>query len=101
MWRSTRTLSTSWCTTRATLARFPATDPGVNIDPFGAVIKAALIAGVVAGLLVATVQFVWTEPIVDRAIVLEEQLHGADRSHAETEQAAPVEIGRASCRERV
>ncbi len=42
-------------------------------------IKAALLAGIVAGLLVATVQFVWTEPIVDRAISVEEQLHAADR----------------------
>jgi len=51
----------------------------LTFDPLGVVIKAALLAGLVAGLLVATVQFVWTEPIVDRAISVEEQVHAADR----------------------
>ena len=57
----------------------------MRADPFGAVIKAALLAGIVAGLLVATVQFVWTEPIVDRAIVLEAELH-----HGEAADAPPI-----------
>jgi predicted cobalt transporter CbtA len=57
----------------------------VNLDPIGAVIKAALLAGVVAGLVVAAVQFVWTEPLVDRAIVLEAELH-----HGDAVQSSPV-----------
>ncbi len=57
------------------------------LDRFGAVVKAALVAGVCAGLLVAAVQFVWTEPIVDQAIALEEQRRAAERLHMKAPSA--------------
>ena len=69
----------------------------MSLDSFGAIIKSALIAGLGAGMVVAAVQFVWTEPIVDRAISIEEQLHAAEHNHAAgagsteaTEEPPPV-----------
>lgn len=53
-----------------------------HLDSFGVIVKSALVAGLAAGLMVATVQFVWTEPIVDRAITLEAQLYRQDSAHA-------------------
>ncbi len=47
--------------------------------PLGAILKAALIAGLLAGLTVAVFHLVVTEPIIDQAIALEQQqAHGAD-----------------------
>jgi predicted cobalt transporter CbtA len=43
----------------------------------GTVLKAALIAGVVAGMAAATFHFVATEPLIDRAIALETARQGA------------------------
>ncbi len=42
-------------------------------DRFFPVLKAALIAGVAAGLVMGLFHFVLTEPVIDRAIALEEQ----------------------------
>lgn len=53
--------------------------------PFGLVLKAALIAGVVAGLVVASFHYVATEPVIEQAIALEEQLHTGD-GHGATEE---------------
>ncbi len=58
----------------------------MRLDAFGAIIKAALLAGLAAGLVVAAVQFVWSEPVIDRAIVLEEQLHAVDNARANAAQ---------------
>ena len=63
----------------------------MNLDSFGAIIKSALVAGLVAGLFVAAVQFVWTEPVVDSAITLEEQRHAAENAHAAAAAAPAAE----------
>jgi predicted cobalt transporter CbtA len=55
--------------------------------PFGTVLKGALIAGIIAGLCVAAFHFVLTEPLIERAIQLEEQLADQQGVH---EHAAPV-----------
>jgi predicted cobalt transporter CbtA len=44
--------------------------------PFGTVIKAALIAGLAAGLTAALFHLVFTEPLIDQAVTLEEASHG-------------------------
>jgi len=44
---------------------------------FGTVLKAALIAGVAAGLTAAIFHLFFTEPLIDRAITLEEASHHA------------------------
>src|SRR6185312_4112823 len=66
--------------------------PAVRLDSFGAIVKSALVAGLAAGLIVAAVQYVWTEPVIDRAITLEEQLHAAGNAHtaAGAQEAPPV-----------
>lgn len=47
--------------------------------PLGTILKAAIIAGVLAGLTVAVFHLVVTEPLIDQAIALEEQrIHAAD-----------------------
>ncbi len=51
--------------------------------PLGTILKAAIIAGVLAGLTVAVFHLVVTEPIIDRAIALEED--GARTGHAHEE----------------
>ncbi|MGH2521342.1 MAG: CbtA family protein [Anaerolineales bacterium] len=56
--------------------------------PIGATLKAALIAGVIASLLTAAFHFVITEPVIDQAIALEEQLSGADQTGVDHE--API-----------
>lgn len=61
----------------------------MRLDSFGAIIKAAVVAGLGAGLLVAAVQFFWTEPVIDRAISLEEPLHAADNAHSAAVSSAP------------
>lgn len=48
----------------------------MNAPSLGTVLKAALVAGLAAGLTVALFHAVVTEPVIDQAIVLEEQ-HGA------------------------
>ena len=48
----------------------------------GTILKAALLAGLAAGLTVALFHAVATEPVIDRAIALEEERHAADE-HAE------------------
>ena len=50
---------------------------------FGTVLKAALIAGLAAGLTVALFHWFATEPIVDRAIALEEQRQHDQGVHEE------------------
>jgi predicted cobalt transporter CbtA len=62
----------------------------MRLDSFGAIVKSALVAGLGAGLLVAAVQFVWSEPVVDHAIALEGQLHAAENAHSAA-AAAPAE----------
>jgi predicted cobalt transporter CbtA len=49
----------------------------------GAVMRAALIAGVLAGLTAAVFHFVLTEPLIDRAITLETLRHQAEGTYAE------------------
>jgi predicted cobalt transporter CbtA len=49
---------------------------------FGTVLKAALIAGVAAGLTAAVFHLFFTEPLIDRAIALEEAAH-AGGDHAD------------------
>jgi predicted cobalt transporter CbtA len=51
--------------------------------PFGAVLKAAVIAGLVAGLTVAAFHLFATEPVIDHAIALEAQLREAKGAHEE------------------
>ena len=39
--------------------------------PLGGVMRAAILAGLLAGLVAAAFHFVWTEPVIERAIALE------------------------------
>jgi hypothetical protein len=55
----------------------------LNRAPLGAVLRAALLAGVAAGLVAALFHFVATEPVLDRAIALEEQARGLAGVHEE------------------
>lgn len=48
----------------------------------GSIIKVALIAAAIASLLVSAFHFLVTEPVIDRAIALEEQLHDVDHQQA-------------------
>jgi len=61
---------------------------------FGATLKAALLAGIAAGLLVAGFHFVATEPLIDRAIEIEEQLSHA-AGHAEEAPIVTRDVQRA------
>ena len=61
--------------------------------PLGAVLKAAAVAGLAAGLLVAAFHFVVTEPHIDRAIALEEQLHQEEAGHDESPVSRDVQRG--------
>lgn len=47
----------------------------------GTVLKAALIAGLAAGLTVAVFHLIVTEPLIDRAVTLEEQSHAGQGAH--------------------
>lgn len=68
----------------ATRRASPATEAGVTPQPpVGAVLKRAILAGLVAGLIVAAFHFVVTEPVIDQAIGLEEQLRPAGEAHEE------------------
>jgi predicted cobalt transporter CbtA len=49
----------------------------------GSVMRAALLAGVAAGLLAALFNFILTEPIIDRAITLETLRHQAEGTYEE------------------
>jgi len=49
----------------------------------GIALKAAVVAGLLAGLLVAAYHFTLTEPVIDRAITLEEQRAAAQGGHEE------------------
>jgi predicted cobalt transporter CbtA len=51
--------------------------------PLGTILKAAIIAGLLAGLTVAVFHLVVTEPIIDQAIALEEQRADAGHAHEE------------------
>jgi len=51
--------------------------------PIGTVLKAALAAGLVAGLTVAIFHLVATETVIDRAIELEAQSRQVERAHEE------------------
>lgn len=51
--------------------------------PLSAVLVRAVVAGVLAGLIVAAFHFVATEPVIDRAITLEEQLSAGQKEEAE------------------
>ncbi|MFN0070582.1 MAG: CbtA family protein [Chloroflexota bacterium] len=46
--------------------------------PFGTILKAALIAGLAAGLTASVFHLVFTEPLIDRAVALEAHDHVAD-----------------------
>ena len=54
----------------------------------GTALKAALLAGLAAGLVAAAFHFLVSEPLIERAIALEEQLRGAGDSGA-----APISRG--------
>jgi predicted cobalt transporter CbtA len=56
----------------------------MSTPSFGAILKAALIAGIIAGLTVAVFHLVVTEPVIDRAIELEEQ-HASAHGEAHEE----------------
>jgi predicted cobalt transporter CbtA len=49
----------------------------------GTILKAALIAGLAAGLTVAIFHLLVTEPLIDRAIMLEDQAQHSQGAHAE------------------
>lgn len=49
--------------------------------PLGTVLKAAIVAGLIAGLATALFHLAVTEPVIDQAIVFEEQVHGAEAAH--------------------
>ncbi len=51
--------------------------------PLGAVLRAALLAGVAAGLVAALFHFLATEPVLDQAIALEEQARALAGVHEE------------------
>lgn len=51
--------------------------------PLGTILKAAIIAGLLAGLTVAVFHLVVTEPIIDQAIAMEEQQAHAGSDHEE------------------
>ncbi len=59
--------------------------------PFSRVLKFAIIAGVVAGLLAAAFHFVLSEPVIDQAIQLEEQMTAAEASHTAPVVSRPVQ----------
>lgn len=59
----------------------------------GTILKAALIAGLAAGLTVAIFHAVVTEPVIDRAIALEEQRHAAEGEHEEPIVSRQVQKG--------
>ncbi|MBI2908952.1 MAG: CbtA family protein [Chloroflexi bacterium] len=56
----------------------------MEMKSLGSVVKAAIIAGVVAALLVAIFHFIVTEPVIDRAIEIEEQLTQSGESGSYT-----------------
>lgn len=51
--------------------------------PLGTILKAALIAGVAAGMTTAVFHLAFTEPLIDRAIALEEAAHASSAGHEE------------------
>jgi putative cobalt transporter subunit CbtA len=51
--------------------------------PLGSVMRAALLAGVAAGLAAALFNFLLTEPLIDRAIALETLRHQAEGTYEE------------------
>ncbi|MFN0072918.1 MAG: CbtA family protein, partial [Chloroflexota bacterium] len=51
------------------------------IVPFGTILKAALIAGLAAGLTASVFHLIFTEPLIDRAIALEVHEHVAEGAH--------------------
>jgi predicted cobalt transporter CbtA len=57
---------------------------------FGRVLLYATIAGLVAGLLVTIFHAVITEPVIDRAIGLEEQAAAQDTTQAEGQHETPI-----------
>lgn len=59
--------------------------------PFGAVLKAAVLAGLVAGLAVSFLHSFLTEPVIDRAIEIEESLRPEPK--AETVSRATQRLG--------
>ena len=59
----------------------------------GTIMKAAVIAGLLAGLTAAVFHLVVTEPIIDRAIAVEEQRHAADGEHEQPVVTREVQKG--------
>lgn len=47
----------------------------VNTKSFAEILKAAILAGLIAGLMAATFHWVFTEPLIDRAVELEARSH--------------------------
>ena len=55
----------------------------MGILPLSTVLRAAVMAGLAAGLTVAVFHLVATEPVIDQAVALEEQLSGSGGDHEE------------------
>jgi predicted cobalt transporter CbtA len=61
--------------------------------PLGTILKAAIIAGLLAGLTVAVFHLVVTEPIIDQAIAMEEQQAHSGGDHEEPIVSRRVQKG--------
>ena len=55
----------------------------MNNKPFGQILKAALIAGLIAGTVASSFHWVFTEPIIERAIEIENQRHAPSAGTSE------------------
>ena len=60
---------------------------------FGTILKAALIAGLAAGLTAALFHLVFTEPLIDRAIALEGIRAAVARGSWTTDPREPAQDG--------
>lgn len=49
----------------------------MQINPLAEILKAAVLAGLVAGLLAAAFHWIFTEPLIDRAVAIEASAHAA------------------------
>jgi predicted cobalt transporter CbtA len=64
----------------------------VPIRSLREVLKAAVLAGLLAGLAAAGFHWIFTEPLIDRAVEMEESLHAsAGAAHAEPVVGRPVQ----------
>lgn len=67
----------------------------MSATPLGIILRAALIAGVVAGLVTAVFHSIVTEPVIEAAIALEEQQHTAPPHNAHEEPVVSRGVQRA------